>query len=66
VLRQFEIRDATHSNAIEKGMLRSMFARLGIKVSASDVKGLSFCFEVPNRKHLFNYKDFLRVVESGF
>ena len=31
----------------EKSILRSLFARLGIKVSAADVKGLSYCFEVP-------------------
>jgi len=66
VLTQFEIRDSTHTNCIEKSVLRSLFARLGIKVSASDVKGLSFCFEVPKRANMFNYKDFMRVVERGF
>ena len=53
VLTQFEIRDSTHTNCIEKSVLRSLFARLGIKVSASDVKGLSFCFEVPKRANMF-------------
>ena len=50
----------------EKSILRSLFARLGIKVSAADVKGLSYCFEVPNQVRLFNYRDFMRVVERGF
>ena len=51
----------------EKSILRSLFARLGIKVSAADVKGLSYCFEVPLIKvFLFNYRDFMRVVERGF
>jgi Ca2+-binding EF-hand superfamily protein len=66
VLTQFEIRDSSHTNCIEKSLLRSLFARLGIKVSAADVKGLSFCFEVPKKPNMFNYKDFMRVVERGF
>ena len=66
VLTQFEIRDSLQTNYIEKSILRSLFARLGIKVSAADVKGLSYCFEVPNQVRLFNYRDFMRVVERGF
>ena len=66
VLREFEIRDHNHTNYIEKSVLRSVLARLSVKVSAGDVKGLSFCFEVPNSKHLFNYRDFMRVVTRGF
>ncbi len=62
----FQMRDPMHTNFVEKGLLRSLFARLGVKVSAADVKALSFCFEVPKRPHLFNYTDFFRVVERGF
>ena len=65
-LTQFQMRDPSNSNFVEKSILRSLFARQSVKVSAADVKRLSFCFEVPKHAELFNYVDFFRVAERGF
>ena len=60
------MRDPANTKFVEKSLLRSLFARQCVKVSAADVKRLSFCFEVPKQAKLFNYVDFFRVVERGF
>ena len=65
-LTQFQMRDPANTKFVEKSLLRSLFARQCVKVSAADVKRLSFCFEVPKQAKLFNYVDFFRVVERGF
>ena len=66
VLTQFQMRDPANTKFVEKSILRSLFARHCIKVSAADVKQLSFCFEVPKQPKMFNYVDFFRVIERGF
>lgn len=63
---QFQMRDPATTKFVEKSILRSLFARLGVKVSAAYVKRLCYCFEVPKQAKFFNYVDFFRVIERGF